>query len=375
MRAAIIGTGGIAQVHRRLILELGGQLVGVCGRTSEAARAFAPDVAYDDVGRMLGEVRPDVVHICSPNHRHAEHAIAAFKAGAHVICEKPLAVSSTECRRMIEAALRAGRIGAVAYCYRGYPLIEILRRKVAEGRFGRLRRVGGCYLSQDACDPERYFWHFTPGSVGPAHALMDIGVHWLDLVEHVTGDRIVEVMAQLTTHEPERVWRGLPGQGPRPPGPVGADGSVRVGVALDDQADLLIRTAGGAVGSATISCVAVGHPNKIVLSVDGSQAGFDWNQMAPNVYRERREDGVTLRQRDPVDLPPALGFMSALPPGHAEGYGNAFRNVVAQSWRAMCGEDGGYPSFEDGRRGVELVEAAVRSATERRPAVTRDQTE
>ncbi len=115
MRAVIVGAGGIARVHARLIRELGGELVGVCGRTLATASTFAPAPAYDDFSRMLRDQKPDVVHVCSPNHLHAEHAIAAFTAGAHVLCEKPMATSPEECRRMIDAAGWAQRVGAVAY--------------------------------------------------------------------------------------------------------------------------------------------------------------------------------------------------------------------------------------------------------------------
>ena len=157
MRVAIIGTGGIAKVHVRLIRELDGELVAVCGRTSDSARSFATAPAYDDVTRMLREQKPDVVHVCSPNHLHAAHSVAAFEAGAHVLCEKPMATNTDECRRMIDAATKAGRVGAVAYTYRGYPLVEILRRKVADGEFGdaasgrRMLPVAGCFASRQIC--------------------------------------------------------------------------------------------------------------------------------------------------------------------------------------------------------------------------------
>src|SRR5271157_6583064 len=133
MRAAIVGAGGIARVHARLIRELGGTLVAVCGRTLASAQApqFAGAAAYDNIAAMLREQKPDVLHVCSPNHLHAEHSLAAFAAGAHVLCEKPLATNTQDAQRMIDAAARADRVGAVAYTYRGYPLVEVLRRKVA----------------------------------------------------------------------------------------------------------------------------------------------------------------------------------------------------------------------------------------------------
>ena len=111
-----------------------------------------------------------------------------------------------------------GRVGAIAYTYRGYPLVEVLRRKVAEGAFGPLRRIGGCYLSQDVLAADKYVWLFTPGTTGGSYALMDLGIHWLDLVEYVTGSRIREITAQFSTHQQERIWRGGVGEGPRPTG-------------------------------------------------------------------------------------------------------------------------------------------------------------
>lgn len=364
MRAAIIGAGGIARVHARLIRELGGQLVGVCGRTLASASAFAPAPAFDNFARMLNEQKPDVVHVCSPNHFHAEHSIAAFAAGAHVLCEKPMAASPDDCRRMIDAAA-ARRVGAVAYTYRGYPLVEVLRHRVSEGAFGTLRRVSGCYLSQDVMAPDKYVWMFSPGTTGKSYALMDLGVHWLDLVEYVTGRAIVEITAQLSTHQSDRIWRGGAGEGPQPPGTRTADG-VLVHHNLEDQADLLIRLDNGAAGTVTVSGVAPGHPNTIVLTADGPERGFDWNQQEPNTYLERSAAGITIRQRSPDDLPPERSWMSMLPAGHAEGYLDAFRNVISQSWSAMRGEPVRFPKFADGLRGITLVEAAVQSAAQRR---------
>jgi predicted dehydrogenase len=372
VRAAIIGTGGIAKVHVRLIRELGGELVGVCGRTLDSARSFATAVAYDDVTRMLREQKPDVVHVCSPNHLHAEHSIAAFESGAHVLCEKPMATNTDECRRMIDAAAKAGRIGAVAYTYRGYPLVEILRRKVADGEFGVLRRIGGCYLSQDVLPADKYVWLFTPGTTGRSYALMDLGIHWLDLVEYVTGARIHEITAQFSTHQQERIWRGGAGEGPRPLGSPTGDGGIRVGMTLEEQADLLIRLDNGAAGALTVSGLAPGHPNTIVLSADGPTGGFDWNQQEPNTYLHRTAAGNTLVQRRPEDLPDEAAWMSTLPAGHAEGYLDAFRNVVYRAWSAMQGKSMCFPSFSDGARGVRLVEAAIQSAADRRTVIVDD---
>jgi predicted dehydrogenase len=371
MRAALIGSGYIARVHARLIRELGGDVVAVCGRTLSAANAFGIGNAYDNVTAMLRAERPDVVHVCSPNTFHGEQSIAAFAAGAHVMCEKPMATSSDEARRMIDAANKAGRTGAVAYCYRGYPLIRELRRLVRTGHFGELWRVCGLYLSQDVFDPEKYQWHFTPGSCGPSYALFDYGVHWLDLVQFISGRRVSEVFAQFNTRRRERTWTGGVGQGPRPPGIADSKGQIRVGFDLEDQADLLITLEGGASGSATIMALSPGNPNHISVSMDGSTGGFDWLQEQPNSFVERRLGVKMIRDRDPDRLQAEDRWTASIPAGHPEGYLDAFRNVIAESWRAMREGKGDYPRLEAGLCGIEIVESAIDSTRRNRPAAIR----
>jgi predicted dehydrogenase len=371
MRVAIIGTGYIGRVHARLIRELGGEVVAACGRTLASAQAFGAGTAYDTIDAMLSAEKPDVVHVCSPNHFHAEHTIKAFKAGAHVMCEKPMATTLDECRRMIEAADKAKRVGAIAYCYRGYPLIRELRRRVQAGEFGALWRVSGLYLSQDVFDPEKYVWHFTPGTVGRAFALMDYGVHWFDLAEFVSGDRIAEITARFHTRRPKRTWTGEAGQGPRPAGQADGNGRVAVEVTLEDQADMLVELESGASGTATIMALSPGNPNHLSLSIDGDRGGFDWLQEQPNSFIERRLGEKCIRDRNPDRLHADDRFSAMVPPGHPEGYLDAFRNVIAESWRAMRGEKVLYPTFADGARGVAIVECAAESAKSRRPAAPR----
>lgn len=361
MRVGIVGSGYIARVHAYAARQLGGEVVGVCGRTLSSAASFGTGAAYDNLTRLLHEQKPDVLHVCTPNNVHAEQAIAAFEAGMNVVCEKPLATSSDDARRMIDAAEKAGRIGAVMYNYRGYPMVQAIRARVAAGDLGRLRRVSGCYLSEDVHDPEKYVWHFSPGIVGPAFALMDLGVHWFDLVEHLTGQRIRELSAQFSTHQPQRMWRGRPGEGPEPAGRKTEDGGVEVDVAVEDQADLLMRFGGNAAGGVTVSALSVGNPNSIRVSLDGSERGIDWHQQEPDFYIERSLDGSLIRQRSADDLANA-DTISFLPKGHPEGYLDAFRNVMASAWRRMTTGDGEAPGFADGLRGLLIVEAAVESA-------------
>src|SRR6516162_8817236 len=138
MRAAIIGTGGIAEIHARAIRLLGGEVVGACGRSKASAVAFGAGSAYGDVQELLDREKPDVVHVCSPNYLHKEHVLAAFAAGTHVVCEKPVATSIADAEAMIEASWRAGKVGAAMYHNRGYPLVQLMKERIASGEVGRL---------------------------------------------------------------------------------------------------------------------------------------------------------------------------------------------------------------------------------------------
>jgi len=172
----------------------------------------------------------------------------------------------------------------------------------------------------------------------------------------------------LTTRRAQRTWTGGVGQGPKPPGKESADGRITVAFDLDDQADVMVRLEGGASRGATIMALSPGHPNHIALSMDGSSGGFDWLQEQPNTFVERRLGEKVIRDRDPGRLGAPDKWTAMVPAGHPEGYLDAFRNVIAESWRAMQGGENAYPTFGAGLIGVEIVEAALRSARDRRPA-------
>jgi predicted dehydrogenase len=190
--------------------------------------------------------------------------------------------------------------------------------------------------------------------------MMDIGVHWMDLAEYVTGQRIVEIAAFFTTHYPSRIWTGQPGQGPEPAGRKVSAG-VEIDVKVEEHAELLVRFDAGTSGSASICTMSAGYPNRLMLSLDGMNLGIDWVQQEPDWYLERRRDGLMKKFRNPAEFRNAGSGVTFLPPGHAEGHGEAFRYVMARCWKAMRGEDVAYPTFHDGLRSLALVDAAIRS--------------
>lgn len=359
LRAAIVGTGGIARTHGWRLQDLGSTVVGVCGRDLAKARSvadeFAParqgenPAAFDDVGVMLDQTRPDVVHICSPHGLHAAQSIEAVQRGVHVIIEKPMATEVDDARALMTAATETGVHAAVCLTKRSYPMVAEMRARISAGELGEVNAVRGGFLSWDSCH-DNWGWGFDPTIAGTSYATADLGVHWLDLAEYVTGRRITEVDARFSTLRPIRYRDGQP---------------VRVDV--EDFVRVFLEFSGGAVGAATFSGVTAGEPNGCSIDVDGTDGGFHWKVDRPNEIVHRRADGsVATIIRNPDAMAPAAARLSFSPAGHAEGFGDAFRNLFRDVYSAIGGADVSYPTLADGNRMVAIVKAIESSARIRR---------
>jgi predicted dehydrogenase len=320
MRAGIVGAGFIGAVHALALTTLGVEVAWEAGRN-------------DDLEALLNGDRVDVLHVCTPNHVHAQQALAALERGIHVVCEKPLAVTSDEATALIAGA--DGLVNAVCYHTRSYPLVEHMRAEIAAGAIGEITFVHGRYLCDDVLFPASG-WRVDPARSGPAYVVGDLGTHWLDLAEHVTGQHIAELLADF------RSFAGGP---------------------LEDYAALLLRFDGGATGSLVLSAAAAGRKNQLLFEVEGRTAGFTWDQEQPTeaLYRpvDRPKQVVV---KDPMTNAESARPLARYPAGHGEGYGGAFRNLFEQVYAAVEGrEHTPFPTFRDGARGVAAVEAAVAS--------------
>lgn len=359
LRAAIVGTGGIARIHGWRSQDLGSDVVAVAGRRQEAAVQLAADLqrhdsapvhAFDDIERMLDLTRPDVLHVCSPHGFHADHAIAALRRGISVVCEKPLAVSSADAQRMIDARDASGAHAAVCLTKRYYPMVAQLRADVRDGAVGAVHSVTGGFFSWDA-NHDDWGWGFAPALGGTSYATADLGVHWLDLAEHVVGARIAEVEARFRTNRPVRYLDGHP-----------------LPVVSEDYARVLLTFADGTVGTAIFSGVSAGEPNGCRIEVDGTEGSLGWRVDEPDFLHGRTGDGGTRTiRRNPDALAPEAARLAFTPAGHAEGFPEAFRNLIRDVYRAIgAGTPTGYPTFDEGARLVRLVEAIQQSATTRK---------
>jgi len=357
-------------VHVEALRRLGVQVHGVVGSSRERAASRARDLglppAYESYQAMLDDSRVDVVHVTSPNHLHHEHAAAALAAGKHVVCEKPLAMTSAQSAELVELAARSGRVHAVNFNIRFYPVNQHVHGLIAAGELGEIRLVSGHYLQDWLLLETDWNWRLEPDLGGELRAVADIGSHWLDLTTFLTGRRISAVMADLSTFIKTRR---------QPAGPVetfatdrGAD-SVARQIKTEDAATILLRYEGGARGALTVSQVSPGRKNSLVFEIDGSTAAASWNAERPDeLWIGHRGRPNELLLRDPAILNEEGRRAAGLPGGHAEGFADSFKALYAAVYRAVAeGRPGtGYPTFADGHDEMLVCEAVARSSREAR---------
>lgn len=365
LRTAIAGVGMIGKVHLDAVRRTGAPVVGVSAstpaRAKEAAAALGVERAFDSSEALVTSDDVDVVHICTPNGAHAELAELALRAGKHVVCEKPLTTSSATADALVALAADSGLVAAVPFVYRYHPMAAEARARVLDGRAGEVRLVHGHYLQDWLSEPGDTNWRVDAVAGGPSRAFADIGSHWCDLVEWVTGHRIAELTAVSRTVDRED--------------PAG-DGGATVRPDTEDVVQLLFRTDRGATGSVTVSQISPGRKNRLWFEVDGTRTSLAFDQENPEslFVGSRGENAAVLR--DPATLSPAAARLSVVPGGHPMGYLDCFAAFVrdvhaairapgAAGGAAADGTGGTFPTFDDAARMVRLTEAVLNSAADR----------
>lgn len=357
----VIGAGFIGPVHARAAVLAGGNLVGVVGsspdRTRELAAEFGTDPAIASAEDLISHPRVDVVHICTPNHLHVPLAEAALQAGKHVVCEKPLAVEASGAARLVRLADEGGLVAVVPFVYRFYPTVREAREMTRRGDLGAVRLIHGTYLQDWLSDAGDYNWRVDAALGGTSRAFADIGSHWCDLVEFVTGQRITRLTARLATSLAKR--RRTAGAAFTTRGGSGPLASVDT----EDIAVVLFETDGGAVGTLTVSQVSPGRKNRLWFEIDGSAAAVAFSQEEPeSLWVGRRDSSMLMTRGSPANSAASRRF-DRLPAGHPQGYLDCFEAFVGDAYRAIAGEEpDGLPRFADGWRSVCLTEAVLASA-------------
>ena len=370
----LVGPGFVGAHHIDAVRRLGFvDVVAVAARSDASARQKADALhvprAYGTYEDLVRDPDVDVVHVTTPNALHAPVIRAALSRRKHVISDKPLAMNATEAHALWCEAEDAGVVHAVTFNYRGNPMVQQARDTVATGKVGAVHFVHGEYLQDWLLEPTDFSWRLEPETGGASSAIGDIGSHWVDLVQHVTGQRIVQVLAELTTVVGTRFRAAKsPEAFAVSPGPVGTREAYRV--RAEDLATILMRFDGGAKGAVSVGQVCAGHKNDIWFEVNGARASLRWQQERQNELwlGQRHTPNVTMA-KDPALLSPAAAPYAHLPGGHQEGWADAFRNVLADVYTFI--RDGRRPSdahppafatFEDGYHAACVVDAVLESA-------------
>jgi predicted dehydrogenase len=371
LRAAVIGVGFVGRAHVEALRRLGVPVQGVLGkspaRTEQTCRALRLSRAYASLEELVKDNSVDVVHICTPNYLHLPETQSALLAGKHVMCEKPLAMNTSETATLVKLAREHGRVGAVTYNLRYYPLCQEARALVERGAIGEPRLVYGGYLQDWLFYPNDWNWRLEPELGGAMRAVADIGTHWMDLLSWITGRRLTELCADLATVIPVRQ---------RPKGPVetfqqtsGATEPVQM--TTDDYASILLHFEGNLRGVLTVSQVSAGRKNRMWFEIDGSEGSLAWDAEQPNVlWIGSRKEANRYLIKDPALMSPQARGYAAYPGGHAEGYPDTFVQLFKDFYAYIEAGDLSaprlFPTFETGHQEVQLCEIIAKSAQERR---------
>lgn len=370
--AAVVGTGFIGAVHvetlRRLGVSVRGVVASSAQKSAERARELGVPRGYESYEAMLEDERVDVVHVASPNNLHHPQVKAALEAGKHVVCEKPLALSSKESAELLDLALASGVVHAVQFQQRYYPVCQHLKGLLSAGDLGTARLVSGHYLQDWLLNEADWNWRLESEVGGRLRTVGDIGFHWLDLVSFVTGRRVESVLADLATFLETRRR------------PVGAVETFQAGgdqateprrVTTEDCATMLLRLEGGILGCLALSQISPGRKNSLRFEIDGSEAAAAWDSERPDeLWLGHRDRPNELLLRDPALLNQEGRAAARLPGGHAEGFLDAFRGLHAAAYDAISA--GGppplptYPTFADGHQEMLIGDAVLQSAADGR---------
>ena len=290
--------------------------------------------------------RIDAVSIVTPNHVHAGPIIEFMNMGFHVICDKPLTISSENAQDIRDVVDGSDKIFALTHNYIGYPIIREARDFVQGGGIGKVQKVYAEYLQGWLVDPleetgqKQASWRTDPDQSGPGGSLGDIGTHAFNLLEHISGEKVTRLMAQRRMFVPGR--------------------------RVDDDAMVMMELSGGGNGMLCSSQVCSGRENGLKLRIFGTEGGVEWDQEHPNDLKITYKDkGSEIRRPGNSYLGEDTGKLTRTPAGHPEGYLEAFANIYRGFARSIRGEEGvpeAYASIEDGVRGVRFIEAAIESS-------------
>jgi len=368
LQAGIIGTGYIGPAHIEALRRLGDiEVAALAEATQEIADAKAELLsipkAYGDYHDMLADPSIDVIHNCTPNMMHYKVNCEILEAGKHVVSEKPLATTSEESGKLVKLAAEKGLVNAVNFNYRYYPLVQQAVKMVQNGELGNVFAVQGCYMQDWLLYDTDWSWRLDPKMAGKSRVMGDIGSHWFDLIQFVTGKRITEVFADLVTlHEyrkkPTVEIETFAGKELSP------DQYEKVKIDTEGYGHVLVRFDDGTKGMACISHISAGRKNHIVFEIEGTEKAIWWDHERPNeLMTGNRNEPNQLMFKDAVLMDESVRDYAHYPAGHNEGYPTCVKNFCRNVYRHIRNRDNeiDFATFADGHNADLIVEAVIRS--------------
>lgn len=371
IKTAIFGTGFMGRVHLEAVRRVEGvECAAVVGRNADAARklavAFSIPKVTTDYREVLRDRAVDAVHICTPNAQHYPMAKEAILAGKHVLCEKPLTTTVAESEELVALAQQHGVRNCVCHNLRYYPMVQQMRRMREAGDLGEILVVQGTYSQDWLLHETDWNWRVEPKAAGASRCMADIGSHFFDMAEHVSGLRVTSLCADLQTFHPTRK---------KPKHSVetfanklmSAEDYEEVRIETEDFGAVLFRMGARARGAMTASQVSAGRKNRFNLEIYGTKASVAWDQERPDeLWSGRRDEGNQIFIKDPALLKAEARTYADLPGGHSEGYDDTFKQVFRRFYRSIAtAGPAEYPQFADGLRQLLILEAELKSTHQR----------
>ncbi len=368
IQAAVIGSGFIGSVHVEALSRIGVPVTGLLEASVDLGEQRAAELglpkAYASLDDLLADDTVQVVHVASPNHLHYSQVKAILATGRHVVCEKPLALTSEESGELTAIAASSGLVNAVNFNIRYYPLNQHLAASIRDGELGDVRLITGRYFQDWLLYETDWNWRLERDMGGALRAVGDIGSHWLDLLTFLTGRRVESVMAELATFLPVRS---------KPAGAVSTFSSERsvqatqVKIRTEDVATILLRFEGGARGCVTVSQVSPGRKNSLSFQIDGSSSAAAWDSEQPEqLWIGHRDRPNELLLRNPALMNGSGAGAAGLPGGHAEGFADTFRSTFGAIYDDIAlghpSSDVRYATFADGHEEMLVGDAVLESS-------------
>ena len=367
IKTAIIGTGFMGKVHTENVRRLGNvEIAAVVGSRPETAKKFAESFgipfATSDLKDVLNNPEIDAVHVCTPNVDHFPQSLAAIQAGKAVLCEKPMTMNVDEARTLVDAAKNS--VNAVQHNLRYYPVVQQIRQMIAAGDLGDILIVQGTYSQDWLLYDTDWNWRIDTKSNGQLRVMGDIGSHWMDMIQHLTGQNISAVCADLATFHKTRK---------KPKGSVETFSGKKLNpgdyeefpVDSDDFGVVMLKLGDRARGAFTVSQMSAGRKNKFAFEIFGTKAGIAWDQESPDtLWIGHRNEPNQIIIKDASLFYPAAAAYADLPGGHSEGYDDSHKQLFKHFYARVADPSApvDYPTFEDGLHGMILLNKVAESS-------------